>query len=307
MKGYGGGGKRLTSKETARLLGVSEASIKRWADGGLLPSEKTAGGHRRFRPEDVATFRRGKGVPDANERAAATSATATSQPRRVAARARFAGDAELLAEATFGALLDGSAEKASALLTDAHASGRGLAALFDEVLSPAMRRVGDLWHEGELTVAQEHVATRAALSALQTLGGALAEAEPFAPLAVCCGAEEDFHELPVNCSELVLREGGWAVLNLGANTPFYALAEAVARRGPRLVAVAATVLADLDRAVREFKDLRAAAARAGATVVLGGAGFADAAVRRRLPADLHADSFTQLSKLSEKMSKSREP
>src|SRR5918993_266932 len=288
MKGYGGGGKRLTSRETARLLGVSEASIKRWADGGLLPSEKTAGGHRRFRPEDVAAFRRGRGGGDANERAAATSAPATSQPRRVAARARFVGDAELLAEATFGALLDGSAEKASALLTDAHASGRGLAALFDEVLCPSMRRVGDLWHEGELTVAQEHVATR----------GALSEAEPSAPLAVCCGAEEDFHELPVNCSELVLREGGWAVLNLGANTPFYALAEAVARRGPRLVAVAATVLADLDRAVREFKDLRAAAARAGAAVVLGGAGFADAAVRRRLPADLHADSFTELSKLA---------
>src|SRR5918994_1138158 len=194
MKGYDGGGKRLTSRETARLLGVSEASVKRWADGGLLPSEKTAGGHRRFRPVVVAMF---------------------------------------------GALLDGSAGKASALLTDAHASGRGLAALFDEVLCPSMRRVGDLWHEGELTVAQEHVATRAALSALQALGGALAAAEPSAPLAVCCGAEEDFHELPVNCSELVLREGGWAVLNLGANTPFYALAEAVARRGPRLVAVAA--------------------------------------------------------------------
>jgi excisionase family DNA binding protein len=109
MKGYGGVGKRLTSKETARLLGVSEASIKRWADGGLLPSEKTAGGHRRFRPEDVATFRRGKDAADANERAAATSAPATSPPRRVAARARFVGDAELLAEATFGALLDGSA------------------------------------------------------------------------------------------------------------------------------------------------------------------------------------------------------
>ncbi|HYP52226.1 MAG TPA: helix-turn-helix domain-containing protein [Pyrinomonadaceae bacterium] len=51
-------GRKLTSRETARLLGVSEASVKRWADSGLLPTEKTAGGHRRFRPEDVARFRR---------------------------------------------------------------------------------------------------------------------------------------------------------------------------------------------------------------------------------------------------------
>ena len=57
------GRKTLTSKEAARLLGVSEASVKRWADGGLLPSAKTAGGHRRFRPEDVATFRRAKLSP----------------------------------------------------------------------------------------------------------------------------------------------------------------------------------------------------------------------------------------------------
>src|SRR5918993_1644609 len=127
MKGYGGGGKRLTSKETARLLGVSEASIKRWADGGLLPSEKTAGGHRPFRPEDVATFRRGEGAGDSRGGAAAPSAPAISPPRRVAARARFVGDAGLLVEATFGALLDGSAGKASAFLTDAPASGGGLA------------------------------------------------------------------------------------------------------------------------------------------------------------------------------------
>ncbi|MBV9958343.1 MAG: helix-turn-helix domain-containing protein, partial [Acidobacteria bacterium] len=46
--------KDLTSSEAARLLGVSEASVKRWADSGLLPALKTAGGHRRFRPEDVA-------------------------------------------------------------------------------------------------------------------------------------------------------------------------------------------------------------------------------------------------------------
>src|ERR671913_90085 len=52
------GGRRLTSKEAARVLGVSEASVKRWADSGLLPMEKTAGGHRRFRPEDVAAARR---------------------------------------------------------------------------------------------------------------------------------------------------------------------------------------------------------------------------------------------------------
>src|SRR5687767_7156732 len=54
------GRKNLTSRQAARLLGASEASVKRWADGGLLPAVRTAGGHRRFRPEDVAAFGRGR-------------------------------------------------------------------------------------------------------------------------------------------------------------------------------------------------------------------------------------------------------
>ena len=50
----------------------------------------------------------------------------------------------------------------------------------------------------------------------------------------------------------------------------------------------------LDRAVYDYAAFRKVARRAGAAVVLGGAGFAGDAVRRRLPADLHADSFRQL-------------
>jgi methanogenic corrinoid protein MtbC1 len=143
-------------------------------------------------------------------------------------------------------------------------------------------------------VAQEHLATRAAAQALQTLDRVVAEPEPNNLLAVCCSTEDDFHELPIQCAELILRHEGWEVLNLGANTPFYALTEIVARIHPALVCVASTILGDLDRAVREFQELRAQASRVGASIVLGGAGFADAQIRRRLPAELHADNFRQL-------------
>ena len=35
------------------MLGVGSTSIKRWADAGVLASSRTAGGHRRFRIDDV--------------------------------------------------------------------------------------------------------------------------------------------------------------------------------------------------------------------------------------------------------------
>ena len=49
---------RLTTKHVARLLNVSEATVKRWAHEGVLRSEKTVGGHRRFGIESIAQLRR---------------------------------------------------------------------------------------------------------------------------------------------------------------------------------------------------------------------------------------------------------
>src|SRR5690349_6270255 len=38
----------LTTNEAADLAGVGPSTVKRWADLGLLPCVRTAGGHRRF-------------------------------------------------------------------------------------------------------------------------------------------------------------------------------------------------------------------------------------------------------------------
>lgn len=286
--------KTLTSKEAARLLGVSEASVKRWADGGLLPTVKTAGGHRRFRPEDVAVFRR-----ERLHKSGRPSALASVQTQQAnSATLRAGAKREETAGLMYDVLVGGHAEEAAAILVSMHLEGAGAAALADEVLCPAMRRVGDLWHQGELTVAQEHVATRAALEALQALRSSLHTHAAHGRRAVCCAAEEDFHELPVQVAALVLEARGWEVVNLGTSTPFYALAEAIERFEPRLVCVASTILEGLDRAAREYGEVRRAAARFGASVTLGGAGFAEQDVRRRFPAELYAEDFRQLEQFA---------
>ena len=38
----------LTPKQVARALDVSESSVKRWCDKGAIPTQYTAGGHRRI-------------------------------------------------------------------------------------------------------------------------------------------------------------------------------------------------------------------------------------------------------------------
>jgi excisionase family DNA binding protein len=281
------GGKKLTSKETARILGVSQASVKRWADGGLLPTIKTAGGHRRFMPEDVAFF----------QRSGFSKQTIVEETRADAPIAPQIGtlkaDHAALIDEMFDVMVEGTSDDVSAFLLNLYLQEQSVSRIVDYVLCPALRKIGDYWLQGKLSVAQEHVASRTGLAALQRLRTVLRAELVRGRRAICCSTENDFHEFPIQIASLTLENKGWEVINLGASTPFYALDEAVERFRPRLVCVASTILSDLDRAVREFKDFRRTAERLNVSIVLGGEGFSRK-VRSRFDAHLHAEGFEQL-------------
>lgn len=287
--------KPLTTKGVAQILGVSDATVKRWADDELLLSEKTAGGHRRFNIEEVARFRRefsrSLRRPEANY-------PISTPPKRRKLRATEAvrSSAKRSPYSIFDALINGNEEEVKEILIGEYVRGRNLTIIFDEMICPAMRRIGDLWYAGELTIAHEHLATRTVITAVQALRGVLASREPTDLLAVCCAVEDDFHELPVLLAQTLIESEGWKVVSLGANTPFFTLQETMTRYAPQLVCIAATILFDVDRAAREYQEPRRAAARTSIKIVIGGAGFAPEPVRQRFSADLHAKSLGELLK-----------
>ena len=48
--------KSVSPRQVARAIGVSESTLKRWCDRGLIPMTKTAGGHRRIEMQAVLRF-----------------------------------------------------------------------------------------------------------------------------------------------------------------------------------------------------------------------------------------------------------
>ena len=46
----------LSTRQVAQLLGVGEATVKRWADAREIDCFRTPGGHRKFRLRDVTAF-----------------------------------------------------------------------------------------------------------------------------------------------------------------------------------------------------------------------------------------------------------
>ncbi|HEX8116079.1 MAG TPA: cobalamin-dependent protein [Pyrinomonadaceae bacterium] len=279
--------KFLTTRQLSRVWLVSEATIKRWADTGQLKSSRTVGGHRRFPLAEVMRFQTERGLGAADGVGTATALKASADTTTF--------DSGQAAEQFFDAARRGHAGEATALLLEAHMLGAELHVIFDEVVAPSLRRVGDLWYGESMSVAEEHLATCTATRAVESLAASTRRTGAKAGAAVCCAAEEEMHTLPVLCAQALLEGAGWDVRNLGGHTPFFALAEYVEKHRPALICVSATLQRELEHNARDYVQLTTAARACGARVVLGGEGFRDRAVRARFPADLHADDFRDLA------------
>jgi excisionase family DNA binding protein len=275
----------LTTKEVARLCRVSDATVKRWEEAGLLKSERTSGGHRRFRAEEVARFQRRQNL--GLKQARGESTRAALRRRRI--KKSFSSSP------LFHSLLAGREDEAGNILIGAYLHGKPLAQIFDDFVCPAMRRVGELWLEGEINVAQEHLATRAAYNAIYKLRENVPLVEMNGKLAFCCVLEGDFHELPAHFAQITLESKGWEVMNFGANTPLYSLTDEILYHTPEAVCIGAAIIGDYERVARDYKEFRARIAKLKIPVVLGGKAFANERVRARFPAELYAESFTEFA------------
>jgi methanogenic corrinoid protein MtbC1 len=271
------------------LLNVSEATVKRWAEDGVLTSEKTVGGHRRFGIESIAQLRRDKNLQGG----------AASVARVVKKKTKPLPSADDFLKL----ILAGDESEAGAALVDAYLAHHSLDSIFETIVTQAMHEVGDLWLKGSATVADEHLATRVVLTALQKLRGVMAPHEPNGLKAICCGSEGDLHELPVHLVTLILESKGWHVINLGGNTPLFSLQDMVSRQRPQLICISARAILDLDRAAAEFAQLRRVANRIKARIVLGGEAFRIPNMRARFPADFFPADFPALSRLAVKLAK----
>ena len=85
------------------------------------------------------------------------------------------------------------------------------------MLAPALIEVGVRWEAGDVTVAQEHLATSTVRAAMQRLlADARADVRGVAVLA-CAPGEQ--HEIGLLMFAVLLRADGWQVAYLGADTP----------------------------------------------------------------------------------------
>lgn len=252
-----------TPRELSAALDVSESSIKRWVDDGLLAATRTAGGHRRIAIAEAVRFLRSSG-------------TSVAGPIRLFGAGVSVVPADDtstdgLGDRLFDLLRRDDDESSRSLILGAFLGGWSIAALADGPIRSAMARIGELWrHSGEGIVI-EHRAVDVILQAFGQLRGLLPPPGAEAPGAIGGAPAGDPYLLPSQLTAAALAEVGFRDRNLGPDTPFAVLMDAARRHRPRLVWLSVSARADDDRRLRD--DLITFAddlAPLGATVGFGG-------------------------------------
>lgn len=131
--------------------------------------------------------------------------------------------------------------------------------VFERVVSPLQVQVGDRWHEGTLTTAQEHWVTETLESAMRALHRVVQPAEADRLVLLACFAEE-LHTLPLYGAAFRFSSWGYRAVVLGARTPPSALEAARVSLDPDLIGLSCTVPPPAEQAQRLVQAYAAACA-----------------------------------------------
>ncbi len=235
---------RLTTRQAARLLGVSHSTVKRWVDDGLMSSVRTAGGHRRIDRSAIERWLR-------------------KEPAK-------SGENPVVAN-WIERMLDGRRYLVDEALLEARARLGSWYRVADEV-GEALVELGKRWQAGRISVVEEHAASERLTRALYRVNDSLPNRVD-GPRALLACAGDDEHTLGLFLAEICLQELGWSSVALGRRVPTNELVQAIERGSATLVVMSASSVAKDKKALAALaRTVGAACRRAGVELVLGGSG-----------------------------------
>ena len=170
------------------------------------------------------------------------------------------------------ALLAGDEVGAEMAVRDAMDARLSTAQIDDEIIAPALWLVGRLWARGEISVADEHLATEISLRVLALQREATRTVEERrSRKALLAAPAGELHTVALQMISNLLRDAGYTVLMLGPDVPPDALAEAACRHEPEVICMTATMPDASDRVALAIREVERG--WKGAGYILGGSGL----------------------------------
>jgi len=264
---------RYPIRAAAKITGISLDTLRAWErrHKAVVPERSDRG--RQYRTEDIERLvllsqlvRRGHAI-------GGIAALPDSELKNLLERQRFQKVPEAAA-----ALIDPvlSAVESFDGVGAADELNRLAAALAPrdfiyDVVVPLMREVGDRWHNGGLTIAQEHLVSEILRNLLGSMIRLFRPSNPGMKLVLATPAGEA-HEFGILASTMLAAVAGMETVYLGPDLPAHEIAKAAERVGAQVILLGITMITETT--AQEVRAV-AAAMPAGSELWVGGESGAD--------------------------------
>lgn len=237
----------LSLKQVAEILDVHYMTVYRYVRLGMLPATQQ-GRVWVVRAADLAAF--SESSPASTER----------------------GDADW-DERLLARMLEADESGAWGVVEAALASGATPTGAYERLLVPALQRVGDLWAEGDIDVADEHAASQIAKRLVARLSPRMARPGRKRGTIILGSTQTETHGIALSIAADLFRGAQFDVIDLGTNLPAESLAGSVASRAD--VTVVALSITNPGQEVEIARSIAAVREVSDANVVVGGGGTSE--------------------------------
>lgn len=146
----------------------------------------------------------------------------------------------------------------------------GLEEAMEVILFPVLRHIGELWHQGKISISAENSVSR--IIRQQLIDQLRKDSSRDKEQALIACVPGDNHEIAPLTVTLLLQKRGWQATYLGPNVSFEVLQMALRRKHPDLMILSSTTEPDFQKG-QSWIETMAHTFQPHCRVIAGGAGF----------------------------------
>jgi excisionase family DNA binding protein len=236
--------KSVSPKQLAKAIGVSESSVKRWCDDGLINTTYTPGGHRRIEIDEVLQFLR-------NSKHAIVDPEILGLPSMLG---QHTWSTEQAISQLHDALVKNNEELALAIIMGLFLSKVPLSVLFDDIMRVVFEQIGDAWKCGNIDIYQERRSCQICRRAIERFRS-LTQNNNLRLFAVGGTLSGDHYEIPTLMVEVALNSMGWNACSLGTDIPASSILTSALDQKADLLWVSVSHIENRNRFIAEMNEL----------------------------------------------------
>ena len=153
-------------------------------------------------------------------------------------------------------VLEGNSAIAIDKLLDALQKGQSPASLYTEVLLPAQREIGRLWHMGDITIAEEHLVTSTSQRAMSVLAQGSPCKEANGKTLIAASVATNAHDIGIRAIADLYQMEGWRVIYLGSDVPVADIPKMISYFNADLLILSATLDVQLPQVKDTIQEIR---------------------------------------------------